>query len=559
MSPGKATLALALALGLAASIPVQAQDSGPHPRVQVAPQLAGLGTDHLAVTTHTPLAQDFFDQGLRLLYAFNHQEARRAFREAARLDPTLAMAHWGEALTLAPNLNAPMSAENARLARAAILEARRLRAHAGDMERSLIDALAKRFAANPGAPRKPLDTAYADAMALAAAQYPNEPNVQTLYADAVMNTMPWDYWQKDGTAKPATSALMTALEGTIAKHPNHAGAHHYLIHLLEASPTPERAEPSADRLGSLMPSAGHMVHMPAHIYLRVGRYADAAEANVRAIAADEDYLAQCQAQGLYPVSYYPHNLHFLWAAATLEGRSTAAIDAARQVAAKVPHHHAGALAWTADFPVTPWLAYVRFGQWQQMLTEPRPPVTEPYATGIWHYARGLAFIARDQQARAATELEALTEVMNHEAFQTTLKDLPLLANLQIASRIVHGELEGRRGRHDEAVRLLQEAVAMEDALPYSEPPIWHQPVRQVLGAVLMEAGRPAAAEAVYREDLQRVRENGWSLFGLWQSLAAQGKNSEAEPARARFEKSWTRATITLTSSRVMGAARSAKR
>jgi pimeloyl-ACP methyl ester carboxylesterase len=257
------------------------------------------------------------------------------------------------------------------------------------------------------------------------------------------------------------------------------------------------------------------------------------------------------------VSYYPHNLHFLWAAATLEGRSTVAIDAARQVAAKVPHHHAGALAWTTDFPVTPWLAYVRFGQWQQMLTEPRPPVTEPYAMGIWHYARGLAFVARDQHTRAASELEALTEVMKHEAFQTTFKDLPLLTNLQIASRIVRGEIEGRAGRKDDAVRSLQEAVVMEDALPYSEPPIWHQPVRQVLGAILMEAGRPSEAAAVYQEDLQRVRENGWSLFGLWQSLAAQGKTADAERARARFEKTWARATITLTSSRVMSAAHSA--
>jgi pimeloyl-ACP methyl ester carboxylesterase/tetratricopeptide (TPR) repeat protein len=300
-----------------------------------------------------------------------------------------------------------------------------------------------------------------------------------------------------------------------------------------------------------MPAAGHMVHMPAHIYLRVGRYADAAEANVRAIAADEDYLAQCQAQGLYPVSYYPHNLHFLWAAATLEGRSATAIDAARKVAEKVPHHHAGAVAWTADFPVTPWLAYVRFGRWQQMLIEPKPPEKEPYATGIWHYGRALAFVARNQAPRAQAELDALTAVMGHRAFTTTLKDLPLLTNLQLASRIVRGEIAGRAGRHDEAVAALREAVAIEDAFPYSEPPLWHQPTRQVLGALLLEAGRAGEAEAVYREDLSRVRENGWSLFGLSRSLEAQGKTAEAVAARARFEKAWARADVTLTSSRVL--------
>jgi VWFA-related protein len=412
----------------------------------------------MRVSTADPRAQLFFDQGLRLLYAVNHAEARRAFQEASRLDPSLAMSHWGEALTLAPNLNAPMTIENARLARAASRRAAARRSSATAREQALIDAITARFAAEPTRPRPPLDRAYADAMTRAATAYPDDADVQTLYADAVMNTMPWDYWLKDGSAKPETARLLVALERTITLHPDHPGAHHYLVHLVEASPTPERAERSADRLGGLMPAAGHMVHMPAHIYLRVGRYADAAEANVRAIAADEDYLAQCQAQGLYPVSYYPHNLHFLWAAATLEGRRTVAVDAARQVAAKVPHHHAGALSWTADFPVTPWLAYVRFGQWREMLTEPSPPPHEPYVTGVWHYARALAFVARGDAARGEAELAALGAVMQHRAFKTTLKDLPLLTNLQIAGKIVRGELGARAGRHDEAVAALREAV-----------------------------------------------------------------------------------------------------
>ena len=300
-----------------------------------------------------------------------------------------------------------------------------------------------------------------------------------------------------------------------------------------------------------MPAAGHMVHMPAHIYIRVGRYQDAAEANERAIVADENYLSQCAAQGLYPVSYYPHNLHFLWAAATLEGRRAAAIDAARAVAAKVPHHHAGALAWTADYPVTPLLAYARFGAWRDVLTEPRPPAQEPYATGIWHYARALALVGRRDLDRAAAELAQLETVMAHEAFKTTLKDLPLLTNLEIGKRMAGGELAARRGRFDDAVRLLKEAVALEDDIPYNEPPVWHHPPRQVLGAVLLEAGQAREAEMVYLEDLRRFRENGWSLFGLARSLEAQGRQADAAAAKARFGKAWSRSDLVLRSSRIM--------
>ena len=517
----------------------------------LAPELRGLGTLTMPVTTAVPAAQRFFDQGVRLLYAFNHPEALRAFREAARLDPTLAMAHWGQALAVGPNLNAPLTKENNAVALAALARARALKAHAGPRERALIDALAARFSANPRADRKKLDQVYADAMAKVAAAYPDDSNVQTLYADAIMNVSPWDYWQADGRAKPLPALAIATLERVLAADPNHAGALHYHIHALEASTEPERAETSADRLGSLMPAAGHMVHMPAHIYIRTGRYADAAEANVRAIEADENYLAQCQAQGLYPVSYYPHNLHFLWAAATFEGRGAVAIDAARRVAQKVPHHHAGALAWTADFPVTPMLAYARFGQWREALTEPKPPAREPYAIGIWHYMRALAFTARRDLDRAAAEVAALETVLAHEAFTTTLKDYPMLPVLQIASRMARGELQARRGNLAEGIRLLQEAATMEDALPYSEPPLWHHPPRQVLGALLLDAGRAAEAERAYREDLQRFRENGWSLFGLMRALEAQGRGEEAAAVKGRYEKAFVRADITLTSSRIM--------
>jgi tetratricopeptide (TPR) repeat protein len=256
------------------------------------------------------------------------------------------------------------------------------------------------------------------------------------------------------------------------------------------------------------------------------------------------------------MTYYPHNLHFLWAAATLEGRGAAAVDAARRVAAKVPHHHAGALAWTADFPVTPLLAYVRFGKWKDILTEPSPPEHQPYALGIWHYARALAFIADNRLDPAASELAALKTTMAHEAFGSALKDLPLLTNLQIASRIANGELAARRGQTARAIGLLEEAVTIEDGMPYNEPPVWHHPPRQVLGAVLMEAGRARDAESVYRADLKRFRENGWSLFGLAQALEAQGRVAEAGEVRQRFAKAWARADVELTSSRILSSGRS---
>jgi pimeloyl-ACP methyl ester carboxylesterase len=551
LNSARRVLVVVAAIGLCGVSVAGAPEPPSRTAEALAPELSGLGTLHVPVSTATPRAQRFFDQGMRLLYAFNHAESIRAFREAARLDPSLAMAYWGQALALGPNLNAPMTRDNGRAAYAAIQAARAAAPQVIPRERSLIEALASRYAPEGAGDRPALDRAYAAAMQKVAEQYPEDPDIQTLYADAAMNTMPWDYWQKEGTAKPETARILDRLERTIARYPDHAGALHYHIHLVEASNDPDRAERSADRLGPLMPAAGHMVHMPAHIYIRVGRYADAAAANERAILADEDYLAQCQAQGLYPVSYYPHNLHFLWAAATFEGRGAVAIDAARKVAAKVPHHHAGALAWTADFPVTPMLAYTRFGRWQDVLTEPKPPSHEPYAIGIWHYGRGLAFVARGQLDRAGAELTAVKATMTHEAFATTLKDLPLLTNLQIASRILEGELNMRQGDEGGAIEVLREAVTIEDGMAYSEPPVWHHPPRQILGAVLLEAGRAAEAEAVYREDLQRFRENGWSLFGLRESLRAQRRGHEADDVQRRFERAWTRADITLTSSRIM--------
>ena len=413
----------------------------------------------------------------------------------------------------------------------------------------LIDALTSRYAADGAGDRTALDAAYRDAMARVAARFPEDPDVLTLHAESIMDTMPWNYWNKDGSPRDGTRTVVAALEKAFRLHPDHAGAHHFYIHILEAT-DPDRAVPSADVLGLLMPGAGHIVHMPAHIYLRVGRYADAAEVNERAVSADEEYIAQCQAQGLYPVGYYPHNLHFLWAASTMEGRSAVAISAAQRVGTRVPHHLSATLPWIMDLPMTPLFSYVRFGKWTEILTEPMPEDSQAYPVGIWHYARAIAYAARGQFDRADAEVAALEQVRERPIFASKdLQETALPSNLAIAAKTAAGEVAARQGDHARAIALLREAVALQDDQPYNEPPNWHYPVRQSLGAALLEAGQAADAEAVYREDLRRNRANGWSLFGLAQSLKAQGKTQEASEATAQFRHAWARADVTLTSSR----------
>ena len=520
------------------------------PAGPLAPLLTNLGTLRHAVTTASPEAQTFFDQGLRLVYGFNHAEAVRSFREAQRLDPNCAMCYWGEAYALCPNVNDPLTPEREKEAHAVLQKAKAIAAPATDAERGLIDALAPRYSAAPTGDRAPRDAAFTAAMKALAARFPKDPEINTMYAAAAMEARPWRYWKEADVPEPEIAGALATLERMLREHPDHPGAHHFYIHLVEATSTPERGVPSAEKLESLMPGAGHLVHMPAHIYMRVGRYADAAESNVRAIAADEDYLAQCQAQGLYPVAYYPHNVHFLWAAATMEGRSAVAIDAARKVAAKLNHdllHDAVALQ---DFQSVPYYALVRFGRWEEMLTEGQPPKDFAFTTAMWHYGRGVAFAARGQYERARQELEALEAQQSSASMKAAeLAGTPLPAIADLAAKILEGELAARERKFDPAVASLTAAVAMQDAQRYNEPPTWHYPVRQSLGAVLLAAGRPAEAESVYREDLRRNPENGWSLFGLARSLEGQQKNADAEDAWRRFRRAWARADVTITASR----------
>ena len=460
------------------------------------------------------------------------------------------MCFWGEAYALGPNINDPITPDREKQASAALAKARSLAGRATEREKGLIEALAARYSDPPSGDRPKHDAAFAAAMKALAARFPHDPEINTLYAAAAMEERPWDYWKPGDVPQPGIADAVATLERMIREFPDHPGAHHYYIHVIEATEAPDRAVPSADTLESLMPGAGHLVHMPAHIYMRVGRYADASASNVRAIAADEDYIAQCQAQGLYPVSYYPHNIHFLWSAATMEGRSEVALDAARKVADKLGHAVLHETVMLQDFQSVPYYAFVRFGRWEEMLTEGQPSKDLAFTTAMWHYGRGVAFAARGQGDRARTELEALRGQIAHPSLKgADLATTPLTALVELAGKVLEGELAARERKYDEAIASLTAAVAMQDRQRYNEPPTWHYPVRQSLGAVLLEAGRPAEAEAVYREDLRRNRENGWSLFGLAKSLETQQKTAETQAVRARFRRAWANADITPTASR----------
>jgi len=517
---------------------------------QIAPRLEGLGDHSMSVTTSSSDSQYFFDQGLRLTYGFNHSEAMRAFKEAIRLDPNNAMAYWGWALVLGPNINLPMQPEVVPQAYEAMNQAIALKGAVAERERDYIDSLAVRYSADPEQDRAPLDAAYAEAMANLYLQYPDDSDAATLYAASLMNLSPWNYWRGDGSPIPSTQRILSVLEGVIADYPNHAGARHYYIHLVEKERA-SLAEQAADELALLAPGAGHLVHMPAHIYMRIGRYADSYEANRLASLADESYIAQCQAQGIYPLGYYPHNVHFLVWSAMYQGRSAAALDAARRVYAAIPQNLEGdATRQFEQFISQPLVAMVRFGDWQGVLSEPKPPETARYWTGLWHYARGLARINTAAPTSALNELQTLRSIANEpgiDQYITFLSDAQSLLN--IAVEILAGEIESRSGRHDEAISHLERAVRLQETLVYSEPPEWYFPSRHYLGAALLDAEYSEEAEVVYWADLRDHPENGYSLFGLSQALEAQGKDALAEDARTRFDAAWTEADVALTSSR----------
>jgi hypothetical protein len=550
---------LALMLGLVAATAAAQTTTHKHyeeseeakkaaPGGELAPRLQSLGTYKFSVTTKSKQAQAFINQGLNLTYGFNHAEAGRAFREAARLDPSCAMAYWGQALVLGPNINAPMSPDDEPKAKEAAQKAVSLKSKASAREQAYIDAVAKRYTGD-AKDRAAGNRAYADAMREVSKRYPDDLDAATLYAEALMDLRPWNYWLRDGQAYGETSEIVGKLEKVLAKSPNHPGATHLYIHAMEAN-TPEKAEAAADRLLKLMPGAGHMVHMPSHIYQRVGRYADAVASNEAAVLADEDYISQCRAQGLYPMAYYPHNIHFLWFAATADGRGQLAIDSARKTASKVTDELLQQLPLLGSFKVVPYYALTRFGKWDEMLKEPAPDEKFLFPRGIWHYARGLAYIGKDQLYDAERELADVRRIAADKALDYQMFSPNTAANIfAIAPEVLAGELAARRKDYDEAIAHLDRAVRLESGLVYTEPSEWHYPPRLSLGAILLAAGRAKEAETVYWDDLRHNRENGWALFGLAQALRAQGRNDEAAAAQARFDKAWTRADVKLTASR----------
>lgn len=505
------------------------------------PLYDNLGAFSVPISSRNPRAQQYFDQGMRLTYAFNHAEAIRSFQEALRLDPDCAICHWGVALGYGPNINWPMDSASGVLAWQAIQNAKRLSSKANAREQALIAALATRYAEVPPANRAGLDSAYATAMGDVADQYPDDLEAATLRAEALMDLRPWSYWEADGSPAPQTDLIVRSLERVIAVDSTHPGACHFYIHAVEAV-APERAVACAERLAELMPGAGHLVHMPAHIYIRVGRYADAIERNVHATHADSVFVAGERPSLVYAGLYIPHNHHFLGFAAMLAGRSQVALSSGRETVAKAPVE---AMRQMPDFQ--PMLAFehsllLKFGRWDELLALPLPATDVPVARATALYARGTALAATGKGAEATGLVDSVA------ALGSALPQGIAKSIVSIAQHSLAGELAARAKRWGEAETHFRAAARIEDGLMYMEPPWWIEPVRHALGATLLRAGKAREAEVVYREDIKRFPGNGWALYGLWQSLKAQG-SKDAAAAEAEFRKAWAGADVELTTAR----------
>lgn len=508
--------------------------------------LPDLGTHRRSVTTKAPAAQAFFDQGLALTFGFNHDEAARSFAKAAELDPTCALCFWGAALTLGPNYNIPMLPDRARAAWEAIGAAQAQASAATPVEQALIAALAQRYKGpeylDPVA-MAPFNQAYADAMRGVAQKFPEDLDVQVLYAEALMNLNPWKLWTTDGKPAPGTEEIVKALEGVLAKKPEHPGANHYYIHAVEASKSPERAIASADRLAALMPGAGHIVHMPAHIYQRVGRYADASKANEAAIVSDEAYLKAVTPPGYYPF-YLGHNHGFLAFSASMEGRSADALSAARKSAETIPKDIVCGMPGMDFFLAEPLLVMVRFGRFDEILREPKPEAKYAMLSALWHHSQGMALAGTGKLDEARAQAAAIREIAKAIpeemlAGMSTGKQLLELSAKAVEARVADAE------KKPEAAALWQAAVEIEDQLAYNEPADWFYPTRHYLGAALLDAGKAKDAEAVYRADLKKNPKNGWALYGLWQALMAQKRNKDAKAAEKDFRAAWSKADFEL--------------
>jgi len=541
---------IALATALLACFLVSCQgDPVSDPPGPTAPRLLDeLGDWSHPISTSSPLAQRYFDQALILTFGFNHEAAIRSFEEAARLDPSCAMCRWGIAFALGPNINAAMGPESAARAYRELQLALELRESASERERAYIDALAERYADPNPEDRSALDLAFANAMRELHEAAPGDIDAASLFAESLMDLYPWAYWTAEKQPREYTLEILSTLEGILETTPEHVGANHLYIHAVEEH-FPEKAVPAAERLGDLAPDAGHLVHMPSHIFWRVGRYGEAAELNVRAIAADEQYFGWCRPGPFYAAAYYPHNVHFLWASASFEGQSELALTNARKLAS-VTRGAVDDAPFVQEFMAVPILTLARFGRWDAVLAEPAPDPAHVYLNGISSYARGLAFVRTGKLDQAWKSLEALRAVASSDEAQalglasntSTARDL-----LNIGSYHLEGEIAAAEDRPDAAIEALETAVSWHQQLVYMEPPPWYAPPRLALGTVLLENGRPSDAQAVFLADLEQYPKNGWSYYGLAKSLRAQGKLGEADWARKEYAKAWANADLQLAS------------
>ena len=518
--------------------------------------LDGLGNYSFAVTSKNPEVQRWFDQGLMLTFGFNHDAAERSFLRATQLDPDCAMCWWGASLVLGPHVNAAMDPANNPKAWSRLQKAVNLASGATLREQGFITALTARYSESPGEDRRPLDVAYASAMGKLAAQYPDDLDAAVMHAEAMMDLQPWDYYDEKLQPKGNTAEIVSTLESVLKRNPDHPGALHLYVHAVEASADPTRGVAAADRLRTLIPGSGHLVHMPAHIYSRVGRWHDAVLANQVAIMADDAYLAICRGnvQGVYPLGYVPHNHHFLWFASSMEGSSAVAKAAADQTADRtnLPElMRQPGFAGLQHYWMTPWFYRVRFGRWEDIRSQPNPAPDLPYVTAIWNYAQGMAAVRGRRLDEADRYLAALTPIAEDpELTKLMVWDrYPLSHSGRIAERSLRADIASARGDFTTAISQLREAVGIEDSIPYDEPPGWHSPVRHALGETLLAAGKPAESEAVYLEELMRNPENGWSLFGLARAMRAQGREKDALAVEKRFKAAWQHADVTLAASR----------
>lgn len=497
------------------------------------------------VTTDSPEAQAWFNQGIQLLYGFNHDEAIRSFERAAEADPDCAMAWWGSAYARGLHINNPvMGEEQSRLAHEAAEKAfAALDDDENALEKGLVRAIARRYDWPVPEDRRPLDEAYAKAMEVVWHRFPNDADTGALYAEALMNLQPWDLWTGEGKPKGRTLEILAVLEKAMKADPQHPGANHFYIHAIEASPWPELGVPAAERLQGLVPGSGHLVHMPSHIFIRVGRYEEASEANAKAIAADENYFSLAPEPDFYSL-YYLHNVHFLAYAAMMEGRYQTAIDAARKIEEKIPEEFLKNYVELADgFLPTALHVMIRFGKWEDILAEPEPPQWRLFSRAQRHYARSVALSQLGKTGEAAGEIELLDGVAAQLTDEWLMGNNPASDVLAIARKMAEGERLFRTGDTGAAFALLRKAVEEEEQLAYDEPPGWMQPVRHALGALLLSDGRHAEAEEVYRADLVRHPDNAWSLLGLQQSLEGQGQEEFAREMVDRVEQAWARADV----------------